>query len=305
MYLLVTGKEMSRNLTNDSPSKDLRLLCITNKPDVARVLQSCGVDWIFVDLEVLGKEERQAGRNSVKSNHTISDVRAVGNVLDCSQLIVRVNPWGEHSPLEVEEVVYAGADIVMLPYFSGANEVAAFVDAVGGRAKVCLLLETPAAVDNLDDILNVPGVDHIHIGLNDLHLAYDMWFMFELLSNGTVERICHRISESGISYGFGGCARVGMLVPPSENVLAEHFRLGSSSVILSRSFCNLEMMGSLEELAQSVEAGVKELRECWRDFSSRDPDYFINNRKSVVSDIEKVRDEIIARKIVNTKGQAI
>ena len=67
------------------------------------------------------------------------------------------------------------------------------------------MVETPEAVENIDNILALTGIDYIHIGLNDLHLGYGMSFMFELLADGTVDMLC-KISEKGIPYGFGGVA---------------------------------------------------------------------------------------------------
>ena len=46
----------------------LKLFYITNDPNVALIAEKHGVDRIWVDLETLGKTERQPG-NSVKSNH--------------------------------------------------------------------------------------------------------------------------------------------------------------------------------------------------------------------------------------------
>ena len=66
---------------------------ITDITDYA-MLERCGVDWVFVDLEIIGKQERQAGRNTVVSGHSLGDVRAVRQVLSQSKLLVRVNPWG-------------------------------------------------------------------------------------------------------------------------------------------------------------------------------------------------------------------
>ena len=47
-----------------------------------------------------------------------------------------------------------------------------------------------AAVERIDEILALDGIDEVHIGLNDLSLGYGMKFMFELLTDGTVERLC-------------------------------------------------------------------------------------------------------------------
>lgn len=53
----------------------LKLMYITNRVDVALVAEKYGVDRIWVDLETLGKEERQKNMNTVKSNHCIDDIK--------------------------------------------------------------------------------------------------------------------------------------------------------------------------------------------------------------------------------------
>ena len=55
----------------------LTLFYITNKPEVALVAEKYGVDRIWVDLETLGKEERQKNINSVKSHHTVNDIKII------------------------------------------------------------------------------------------------------------------------------------------------------------------------------------------------------------------------------------
>ena len=50
-------------------------------------------------------------------------------------------------------------------------------------------METPEAALLIDEILELKGIDMIHLGLNDLHLALGMKFMFELLADGTVDRV--------------------------------------------------------------------------------------------------------------------
>lgn len=86
-------------------------------------------------------------------------------------------------------------------------------------------------------ILSVyPGITEIYIGLNDLHMDMHLKFMFEPLANGLVDNLAEKIKAAGLTFGFGGIARIGEGVIPGEVVLGEHLRLGSSSVILSRTF---------------------------------------------------------------------
>jgi 2-keto-3-deoxy-L-rhamnonate aldolase RhmA len=55
---------------------------------------------------------------------------------------------------------------------------------VAGRARTCLLVETIESLENLDLILSVEGVDRIHIGLKDLHIANKSSLMFEPFIKG-------------------------------------------------------------------------------------------------------------------------
>ena len=151
---------------------------ITNRPDVALVAEKYGVDRIWIDLETRGKEQRQHNLNTVKSHHSISDISAIKPLLSRADMMVRINSWYEGSLKEIEDVIAAGADIIMLPYWKTVEEVRAFLDAVHGRCKTSLLLETKEAVECIDQVLAMGGFDEIHIGLNDLHLSYGMSFMF-------------------------------------------------------------------------------------------------------------------------------
>src|SRR5712671_205366 len=101
----------------------LHLMLITASPEVARAAEAAGVDRIFVDLEMHGKRERQQGRDSVISNHTMDDVAAVRRVLTRSQLLVRVNPLHDGTAAEVDRAVALGADLLMLPMFRSAAEL--------------------------------------------------------------------------------------------------------------------------------------------------------------------------------------
>lgn len=149
----------------------LRLMYITNNPITAQIAQNAGVDRIWIDMEYIGKDERQGGLDTVKNHHTIDDIRTIRPVVSNSELLVRVNPIHEATDLysdsktEINEAISAGGDIIMLPMFKTAEEVRTFISYVDGRARVQLLIETAEAVENIDEILAVPGIDEIHIGL--------------------------------------------------------------------------------------------------------------------------------------------
>ena len=55
----------------------LRLMYITNDPNVARIAADAGVDRIFIDMEVLGKAARRGGMDTVQSHHVLTDIARV------------------------------------------------------------------------------------------------------------------------------------------------------------------------------------------------------------------------------------
>lgn len=226
----------------------LEMMYITNRPEVARIAQRYTVQRIWVDLETRGKQERQRGMNTVQSTHTMADVSRIREALTTAELIVRVNPLFDESGAEIDEAIARGAQIVMLPMYSTLDEAKRFVDLVAGRAKTMLLLETLGAERCAGAAAALPGVDEMHIGLNDLHLQHGCTFMFELLSDGTVERLCDAIRPSAKPYGFGGVARLDEGLLPARHIIAEHVRLGSTRAILSRSFYDAWLENDLEEI---------------------------------------------------------
>lgn len=270
----------------------LNLIFITNIPAVALIAEKSGVERIMVDLEVLGKEERQKDMNTVKSHHTIEDVHAISRVLTTSETLVRVNPWNENSVNEIEEVISAGANRIMLPMWKTPQEVAAFLSTINRRVGTVLLLETKEAAECLDEVLANPLIDEIHIGLNDLHLSYQLTFMFELLSNGTVEMLCGKLNAAGIPYGFGGIAHLGEGMLPAEKIIMEHYRLGSTRAILSRSFCNTQELKDIDKIEMAFSTNMPQLRAYENTILSKTAEEYEANKKEVAICVEAIKNKI-------------
>ena len=278
----------------------LKLMYITNRPEIAQIAETAGVDRIFVDMEFIGKDERQKGLDTVKSHHRVEDVANIKAALEKAELLVRVNPIHEAlrdypaSREEIDATVAAGADIIMLPFFKTPEEVGRFLDMVQGRARTMLLLETPEAVACLDEILKLPGIDEVHIGLNDLSLGYRRKFMFELLADGTVERICFQLRQKGVFYGFGGIASLGKGALPSEYIIREHYRLGSGCAILSRSFCDVTKVRHIGIINAMFLQGVREIRELEAECQQHAA-FFWENEAQVREKVAEVLRELEAR----------
>ena len=265
----------------------LKFMYITNDTDVALMAEACGVDRIFVDMEYIGKSDRQGGMNTVQNRHTVDDIKRLRAVLTRSQLMVRCNPIHgstasyTSSKEEIDAVVAAGADIIMLPYFKTADEVECFLRLVDGRAKTLLLFETPESVEVIDTILSLRGIDEVFVGLNDLSLGYGKKFMFELLADGTVEALCLKFRQYGLPYGFGGIASLGKGLLRAERVIAEHFRLGSTCAILSRSFCLDHLSGDRESFFGKFAVELERVRDYEAFCFKQNPSFFEENTVQV------------------------
>ena len=271
----------------------LKLMYITNRPEIAEIVSNSGVDRVFIDLETIGKEERQGNMDTVKSKHEISDIPKVKSAMSKTcELIVRTNPIYPESEAEIDAVIKGGADIVMLPYYKTLEEVKKFISFVNGRARVMVLAETKEAKDIMDEVVALDGVDEVHIGLNDMHLSLGLKFMFQLLADGTVEKLGEKIKCAKKGFGFGGIAKLGAGAIPAEMIIAEHYRIGSETAILSRSFCNTDLVTDLDEVKEIFDKGVNEIRAYEKSLETKDSEFFEENRLNFV----KAVDEIVALK---------
>ena len=280
----------------------LKLMYITNRPDIAQIAETAGVDRIFVDMEFIGKDERQKGLDTVKSRHTFLDIANIKQAVEMAEVLARINPI--HDPLpdypgsavEIDRTIAAGADIIMLPYFKTPEEVRTFLKLVNGRARTMLLLETREAVEHVDEILSIPGIDEIHIGINDLSISYGKRFMFELLADGTVEQLCFKFRKKGIPFGFGGIASLGNGLLPSEYVIKEHYRLGSTCVILSRSFCDVMKIHHIGIINDTFLKGVRKIRELEQECAPHS-EYFRKNQRMVEQKVAEICADMAAGKL--------
>lgn len=267
----------------------LKLMYITNDPAVAKIAAGAGVDRIFIDMEVLGKAERQGGMDTVQSHHVPKDIAKVRAAIGSgAEIMARVNPLNPYSQAEIDASIENGADVIMLPMWRTADDLCQFLSIVDGRAKVMPLLETDMAVDNLPEAVKVFGIDQMHIGLNDLHLCYHQRFMFQLLADGTVDRLCTQLCEANIPYGFGGVGRLGSGTLPAEYIIGEHYRLGSQYVILSRSFCNTGKVTDLDEIQSIFTEGVADIRSVERDCVAWTPEQFEENHSRVCACVDRI-----------------
>jgi 2-keto-3-deoxy-L-rhamnonate aldolase RhmA len=290
-------EKAARGMETGGNAMPLNLIYITNDPAVARIAEINGVQRIMVDLETLGKETRQGNMNTVKSHHTVADVKRIAKELTSAKLLVRINPWYAGSQEEIKAVLAAGADSIMLPMWRHPEEVDAFLKAVNRNAETTLLLETKEAVECLDTVLKHPLLDNIHIGLNDLHLSYGMTFLFEPFVNGVVESVCRKCAEKGIPCGVGGIARLGNGLVPAEHIITEHYRLGSSAAILSRAFCDTEKVGDISSVSEIFQVELQRIRDFEGSLSAMTEAEYEQNRQILVAAVQNAVAVIRSRRM--------
>lgn len=236
--MALTARHRGNPLPVLTESPHVVITLFTDDPDLAAAADRAGIDRIGPDLEVLGKAERQRGLGYRLSRHRADRLRSLREAVRPGRLFARTDPVNARSGPDVESLLAAGVDVLMLPMFTSAEEVRRFCSLVGGRAKVVALLETSAAVRCLEEVLAVPGVDEVHIGLNDLALSLRVDNRFNLLAGPLLDDVSARVRDAGIPFGVGGIGRLddaGLPVPP-DLVYAALARLGATRTLLSRSF---------------------------------------------------------------------
>ena len=267
----------------------INLFYITNNITEAQIVDDLDIDWIFIDLETIGKKERQVGRNTVLSNHSMDDIHNIKSKINKTKILVRCNPIGEWSKNEFDEINARGSeiDMVMLPYFKTSEEVKIFINLLDTcKIEPALLIETLDAVTNLEEIIKIFPFKYVHIGLNDLHIERGTISMFEPYIDGLMSKITSILKKNNQSFGIGGIGKIGAdMSPTPECVLNEHLRLNSNGVILSRSF-----KGNFNEKTKDL--FKKELSQSVKDFRNYEKITKNLNRKQLLDSYKLMKTDI-------------
>jgi len=205
-------------------------------PSIAEIMAAAGFDWLVLDME-----------HSVLE---LSEVQMLVQVLDGQKCpsIVRLT---SNDPDQIKRVMDAGATGVMVPMVKNAEDAQAAVQAVyypprgrrgvglaraqgyGARfqqyrnwldnnAVVVVMIEHIDAVEAIDSILSVPGIDAYIIGPYDL--SGSMGHPGEL-DYPEVQTAIERVLEAGRRAGKPGGIHV---VEPDPNLLRRNIEAGFS-----------------------------------------------------------------------------
>ena len=255
-----------------------RFTLFTNRPGLAAAADRAGIDRVGLDLERLGKLERQRGLGTWISSHTEAELPGVFAALGQARRFVRCNPPHAGLAGEIEHLLARGAEVIMLPHFHTAAQAEYFASVIGGRALAVLLVETAAAASRVGELAAIPGIDEIHFGLNDLSLDLGVRPGLALLCTPLLEDACATLAARGFPYAVGGIGRaMDTLLPiPSDLVYAQYPRLGATGALLSRAFHQDlpegEFAGEVVSARQRLNhwacqppAGLRAAREALRD----------------------------------------
>src|SRR5437773_6640279 len=152
----------------------------------ARIMARLGFDWLVVDME-------HTAHNPVLMADmvaTIADagtsapiVRVPGNSVEWFKWVLDAGAWGVVVPMvntrEEAQQAVAYAKYPPLgtrsiggafgPYGFGITDWPSYARAANDEILVIVQIESAQALQNLDEILSVPGIDVAFVGPNDLH----------------------------------------------------------------------------------------------------------------------------------------
>lgn len=216
-----------------------------------------GCRGVVVDLEVKGKHERQASYNTQINQHSLEDIASL-KAMDMD-VICRINALDSGSAIEIDRVIDAGADEILVPMIKTRQEIEQVFKQVDGRLAIGLMIETTEALD-LAPVVNDYDVRRVFVGLNDLHITQGKPTLFHVLADGTVDMIRQQIRHA--AFGFGGLTLPGSGHPlPVDYFFHELARLDCQFTFLRRSFFSDSLKVPAPEAIPAIHAEMHRTRQ--------------------------------------------
>ena len=196
-----------------------------------------GIDGLIVDFEHKGKDARQLGFDTEINRHSLADLAAIRAIKD-AHILCRINgPDGNALDAmirEINDVIDAGADEIIVPMIRKFDEAQAVARAVNRRARITLMVETREALDLVADLCELP-IHRIYVGLNDLRISRQSPSIFAPMIDGTLDAI--RADVDHVDFGFGGLTLAGQGSPlPVAHFVDDLARQRADFTFLRRSF---------------------------------------------------------------------
>ena len=190
-----------------TPPDSIEFALWTDDAAIAGAAVAAGVNFVGPDLEVFEKRARQPEPDTRISDHTLASLPRLAKVVPPAQRFARCNPVRAEFQNEIEHLIDAGVRCIMLPMARSVDEVEYAQRVIAGRARLVIMLEQIALIDQLDALLGVPDVYGFYIGTNDLSRSMGYRTRFGAIADGTLERVARRLTASRRRFGFLGLSR--------------------------------------------------------------------------------------------------
>jgi len=192
-----------------------------------------GFDTLIVDLEREGKSHRQSGFNTQISAHTISDLAAIRQATD-TRIICRIDAMSAGSADQINAVIQAGADEILVPMVRRVGEVETALHIIDGRVGLGVMIETSDSLQIVEALAELP-ISRGYLGLNDLWIERRTPNRFTTLSDGTADKVASALGM--VPFGVAGLTHPRLGSPlPCRHLVNELSRLGCGFTFLRRAF---------------------------------------------------------------------
>jgi 2-keto-3-deoxy-L-rhamnonate aldolase RhmA len=184
--------------------------------DTIDVLSQCGFDWMFLDLE----------HSSLSFSQTKALVQVVAGR---AFMLPRI---ADNHPVEIQKALDIGCDGVIVPLVNSKSEAEAavrfakyppdgersvgigraqgygihfkdYVENANANISVIIQIEHEKAIENIDDILSVKGIDAVFIGPYDLSGSMNLLGKItDARVQSAIQAVRSKCAAKGIPYGI-------------------------------------------------------------------------------------------------------
>ena len=228
-------------------------LFVFARDDLVAPAATLGLDAVVVDLERRGKPARQRGVDTDISVNGVDDVRRVRATTDLP-LVCRIDGRGPHRCAQVDAVLEAGVDEILIPMVRRPDEVTEVMAQVGTSAGVGIMVETTDAVDRAAELAALP-LSRVYVGLNDLWIDRRGRHRFDPFVDGTIDTLAGRFAST--PFGVAGLTHPDLGDPlPCRHLINELARIGCDYTFLRRSFFHALEHRAAAEICDAIRHGL-------------------------------------------------
>ena len=208
--------------------------------DIGKIMATSGYDWLFIDMEHNSMDIDIASQISVAAQDAgITPIVRVPDfahhhatrVLDCGAMGV-VFPHVENADIAKKLVSYClyppkghRSMTGVLPQLDFKQQpIADVASTINKNMLIVIMLESPEAIDNVDSIAAIDGVDVVLIGTNDLCMEMSIPGDY---SNPKVKDAYIKVIEACKKYG----KTPGMGGVYNEELMSEYIKMGMKFIL--------------------------------------------------------------------------